>query len=261
MVENANAAAAKLVYLLGLDPCTQLVAVDQKLVPIDLIPNLPTCDLVAQALATGPGVAEMEEILNLIQETIEDNKGPAKYMPVLGLRMAEGGFGAGSGDWLNWDNRWDLGLQARWNLTEFANVKARRRVSSARIQQAHISYQDLRNRLTAGVRASHETIQSGQDIFRFTRSQISHSREAFRLAKSRYTQGQTESKSAIEVLLAIRSLTAAQSNYLGMVRDYDRAQLQLLVLLGGDPGIHGGAGGGGGACPGGACPAVKASGP
>jgi hypothetical protein len=34
------------------------------------------------------------------------------------------------------------------------------------------------------------------------------------------------------VLLAIRALGGAQLNYLNAVRDYDKAQIRLLILLG-----------------------------
>src|SRR5205085_2667737 len=180
-----------------------------QLVPFQLIdPSADTHALVNQALTTGPGIQELEELLAQIQENVEKAQGPGKYMPVIGLRMYEGGFGAGPGDQLTWDNRWDLGLQARWNLTEFATLKARRHVTAARIQQVQINYDDLRGKLAAQVTASHETVRSQVDQFPSAREQIRHGREAFRIIWSRFQK--TQEKSAGEVLNAIRGLAGAQ---------------------------------------------------
>jgi outer membrane protein TolC len=237
MLDNAATAAHQLTYFLGLDPCSELVPVDGQLVPFELIdPRAATCDLVAQALATGPGIRELEDLLSLIQESNERAKGPAKYLPTFGLRMAEGGFGAGPGDQLSWDNRWDMVLQARWDLTGFASLNARRRVTAARIQQVHLNYQDLRGKLTAEVQAAHDSIHSGLEQFPTIHDEIAHAQNAYDRTRKRYKDLPPAEKSATEVLNTIRSLAGARLNYLAALRDYDKAQLQLLVLLGPDGG-------------------------
>ncbi|HEY2838994.1 MAG TPA: TolC family protein, partial [Pirellulales bacterium] len=66
---QVRSASAKLAYLLGLDPCTELVPADTELIAFPLAnADAPVCDLVAQALAAGPGVKELEAILCLIQQ-------------------------------------------------------------------------------------------------------------------------------------------------------------------------------------------------
>src|SRR5205814_101700 len=126
--EGATSAAAKLVYLLGLDPCSELVLLDRQLAVLHLVDaSGPVCDLVAQALANGPGIRELEGLLALIHESSEKAQGLGKFLPVFEVKMAEGGFGTGPGDQMTWDNRWDLGLQVRWNLTEFLTARDRRR--------------------------------------------------------------------------------------------------------------------------------------
>src|SRR5262249_54526836 len=80
--EQAARASAKLVYLLGLDPCATIVVADDYLVPLDLIdPGKPVCDLVNQALTMGPGVQEMERMLALIDEAIRQAHGPSRVIP------------------------------------------------------------------------------------------------------------------------------------------------------------------------------------
>src|SRR5262249_45916232 len=131
--EQAAAASTKLAYLLGLGPHVTLMPVDQSLVPLELVDaNVPVDDLVAQALASGPGVQEMEGLLALIHESSPRAKGPGRFLPVFELRMLEGGFGTGPGDRQVWDNRWDLGLQARWNLTDLLTSRERQRVIQAK---------------------------------------------------------------------------------------------------------------------------------
>jgi outer membrane protein TolC len=230
--QQAEAASAKLAYLLGVDPCTEMLPVDGKLMPLELVDaSPPTCELVAQALSTGPGIQEMEGLLSLVNEAMEHAQGLSKFMPVVGMRMAEGAFGAGPGSSSSWDNRFDLGLQARWNLTEYCTACERRRAALAKMQQAHLAYQDLRAKLTAGVQASRSEIQGGREQIRLGRQQIDDSKSAHKMSFDRLklnVQGASHS----EVLLAIRSVGLAQLNYLTAINAYNKAQVRLMVLLG-----------------------------
>lgn len=229
--EQAAATSAKLAYLLGIDPCIELIPVDQRLVPLELVnANVPCCDLVTQALGQGPGVREMQGLLALIHENMAKSQGMARWMPILETRMAEGAFGAGQGAGSTWDNRWDLGLQARWNLTEFLTARDRRRATEARMQQAHLAYEDLKGKLSAGVAEARETIIGEADQIRLGMQQIDEARKGF-------NQSLEQAKNdpltpATEALLGLQGVGQARSGFLGAIRAYNRAQLQLLVLLG-----------------------------
>jgi outer membrane protein TolC len=230
---QAAGAAAKLIYLLQLDPCTELVPVDSRLIPLDLIDATPClADLVNQSLAAGPGVREMEGLLALIQKNMERAKGPGRYLPILEMRMAEGGFGAGPGDRLDWDNRWDLGLQARWNLASLFGQKDRQRATQAQIQQVHLAYADLRGKLAAGVQESRETILGGRQEITLGQSQISNAQEALDFSERRQKEVPGMTQLLGDVLLGIGSLGRAQMNYITAVGAYDKAQIRLMVLLG-----------------------------
>jgi outer membrane protein TolC len=232
--EKAAGAQAKLAYLLGLNPDATLVPVDHRLVALSLVDAArPVSELVAQALATGPGVQEMEGLLAHIQSAIAQAQGFTKYLPVVGVRLGEWAYGAGPGARSDWDNRLDMGLQARWNLTEFVTARDRQRVAQARLSQARLTYQDLRGKLTAGVQEARETIQSGRQQLQLAEEQIKLSRETFKLAQDRLKDLTAERRAPpSEVLLSIRAVMAAQLNYLVILRDYDKAQLRLMVLLG-----------------------------
>ena len=127
------AASARLVYLLGLDPCSRVLPMDGDLVPFGLIdPSLSTCDLVAQAQEHGPGVQELAAILGVIEDAMQKAQGPSKYLPIIELRLDEGWFSAGPGDDMRSANRFDGALQVRWNLTNLATRCERSRMANAR---------------------------------------------------------------------------------------------------------------------------------
>jgi outer membrane protein TolC len=236
--EGSVKAAAKLTYLLGLDPATELIPLEPQLVPFRLVdPEQAVGDLVNQALTAGPGVREMEGLLALIQSGMDKARGPGRLMPALEMRLAEGAFGTGPGDAMSWDNRLDLGLHARWNLTGLATAHERQRLAQSKLAQAQLGYQDLRGRLTMGVQEARESSLSSADQQRLAEEQIGHARAAYKLSQSRLNEN-IKGSSASEVLLAVRTLSAAQLNYLAAIRDHDKAQLRLMVLLGGADG-HG----------------------
>jgi outer membrane protein TolC len=234
---QAGAARAKLAYLLGLKPDCDLIPVDHRLADLKLVDAMrPVCDLVQQALTTGPGVREMESLLAVVHESIDRSNGLSQYAPVVGVRMAEGLFGGGPGASSDWDNRWDMVLQVRWNLTEWATVCERRRLARARLNQLHLNYDDLRGRLTAGVKEARETVLSTLAELQQNETQIRQFREAIRLSIRRYKDyppgNEGAHATASEALQSIHGLMRSQLNYLQTLRDYDKAQLRLLVLLG-----------------------------
>jgi outer membrane protein TolC len=200
--------------------------------------NVPVEQLVHQALTTGPGIREMEGLLNLIHQAAARAGGMAMLIPTLDVRMAEGLFGTGPGSRSDWDNRFDLALQARWNLTPLLTANERKRVAQARMAQAHLTYQDLRAKLTMGVQESYESIHSGREQVGMAERQITAATDAYDRSSNRLAENQ-KGASATEVLGALRGLERAQLTYVQTVRDLDKAQLRLLVLLGlGSDGCH-----------------------
>src|SRR5205085_399039 len=126
---------------------------------------------------------------------------------------------------------WDLGLQARWNLTEFLTARQRQHVIQSKAQQAQLAYQDLRGKLTAGVQEARQTIRSGREQIHRAEEQIEQAEQALTLSKERLQESVPGSTPA-EVLLAIEALGRAQVNYLTTLNEYDKAQLRLMLLLG-----------------------------
>jgi hypothetical protein len=233
--ETARNASAKLVYLLGLDPCTELMPADAALIPLHLIDaGVPTCELVAKALADGPGVHELEGMLALLHSSMEKAQGPSRLLPVLEVRMGEGIFGAGPGASNTWDNRWDLAVQARWDLSNLVTAKERLWAAESKLHQVHLTYDDLRGRLADGVQEAQETALASHDQIPLTLRQIEHARKADQELDKLLDS--PEPPSGIlpftDDLQAIRGLREAEYNYLGAVSAYNKAQLRLILLLG-----------------------------
>ena len=95
------------------------------------------------------------------------------------------GFGAGPGSRLDWDNRWDLTVQARWNLTNLVTAQERKRQAHHKVQQAHLSYQYLQSRLALGVQEAHEESASTREQMELGKKQIDSAREAYKLSDYR----------------------------------------------------------------------------
>ncbi len=230
--QQGDAAAAKLAYLLGLGPDVKLIPVDARLVPVELIDaHVSPEELVNRALATGPGIREIEGLLATVEGGLQKSTGLSQYLPIVEMRMIEGAFGAGPGASTTWDNRWDMGLQMRWNLSEFLLAKEKRRLAQANLAQVHLTYQDLRGKLTLGVQESQQLILSAQDQMSHTLEQIRHADKTYQLSNLRLTQ-RIEGSSTNEVMQAIRGLEAAHLSALNIIRAHNKAQVRLLLLTG-----------------------------
>jgi hypothetical protein len=190
--------------------------------------------LVNQALATGPGIQEMEQMLAQIEEGACQANGPLKYMPVVEMHMLEGAFGTGPGASTSWDNRFDLGLQARWDLTQLFTQQERQHVMRARTEQAHLTYKDLRAKLTAGVQESHEVVVRGKAQIHLGEEAIAEAKNAQKMSEDRMDAnlpGVTYS----EIMLSQQATAIARTGYLAALRAYDQAQLRLFLLTGSGP--------------------------
>jgi outer membrane protein TolC len=229
---QGNAASVRLVYLLGLPPETCLEPVDLLLAPIDLVDVSPPChDLVAQAMSNGPGVKELERMLEVIQSGIDRSYGLGNLLPALQLNVVEGAFGAGPGSQMSFDNRLDIGVAVRWNLTQFVTAESQRKLARSRQMQAMLSYDDVRNKLAAGVQEAREAVLFGREQIGLAREEIQHADDNYR-ARNRQLELKTEGVTSNDVLLTLRSLGEAHFNFLNNITSHNKAQVRLLLLLG-----------------------------
>lgn len=229
--QQAESAKLRLLYLLGLDAELELVAVDELGIFVLVNQAAPVADLVQQALHAGPGIAELSQLLALVERLHEKSHDRSPLMPTMEIIMSEGAFGAGPGSSLNWDNRWDLGLHLRWSLNQMADRRNQQRILDSQREQARLSFEELRGKLTLGVRQSVAEIDSSRDQIALATKHIQMADETYRLSQARLREN-IKGRSPSEVLLASRSLFAARLSYLNAVRDHDRAQIRLFLLVG-----------------------------
>ncbi|MFM7148337.1 MAG: TolC family protein [Gemmataceae bacterium] len=233
--QQGNAASAKLVYLLGLPPGTCLNPVDLIFAPFELVDVTPTvCDLVNQAWTHGPGIRELEGLLNIAQMALDKSYGPHNMLPVLQVNLMEGPFGAGPGGTVNWDNRFDLGLQVKWNLTQACQTEFKRNLIRSKQTQAMLNYEELRGKLALGVTESRDSILAGREQIGLAGSQIRHASENYRLSDRRMEEGLPGSTVG-DVLMAIRNLEQAHFNHIQAIQGHNKGQIRMLMFLGGGP--------------------------
>jgi outer membrane protein TolC len=229
----AGAASARLVYLLGLDPCTQLEPADAQLAPLALVDATPCCDeLVQRVMATGPAVRELEGMLGLLSSSLEQAYGKSRFIPVVEVGMLEGAYGAGPGANLTWDNRFEFGVLARWDLSSLITARDRKRADESKVQQVHLTLQDLRGKLASGVQEARTSIQLTQEQIGQSQDQIRHADKSYELLKETLAVTMQKDRLVGDVLRGVLSMKEAQYNYLSAVTGYDKAQLRLLLLLG-----------------------------
>jgi outer membrane protein TolC len=230
--EGAGAASAKLAYLLGMDPASTLTPIETRLAPLDIVDaDQPVQAIVEKALTNGPGVRELEGLLRAIDETRSSADGAGRWVPALEMNVNEGAFGAGPGSRLNWDNQLNIGLGLRWNLTDALTAKERLRQADLTAAQAHLGYRDLRAKLTLGATEAREAIRSGRDQTALAQEQVRHADKSYQLSASRLREA-IKGRSPSEVLMAIRGLGMARLQTITTVRDFNKAQIRLLVLTG-----------------------------
>ena len=232
-IDNAS---VKLAYLLGVGETAQMVPVDGQMAAFHLVDaNIPTDALVAQALAAGPGVRELEGILSVIQEGLNTATGAARWVPEVNVQLGEGLFGAGPGNSMNFSNRLDLGVQARWNISELLTAERKKAVAFAQMNEAQWTYQELRAKLTLGVQEARTTIQHTGTQFAVAEDQIKRAKEAAQLSrklKDTDPMGEKLTITYADVALTHKAVAMAQLNYVEILREFDKAQLRLMVLVG-----------------------------
>ncbi|MGL4549823.1 MAG: TolC family protein [Gemmataceae bacterium] len=233
--QQANAASLKLVYLLGLPPATVLVPADKVITPVELVDVTPPTEaLVGRAVTAGPGVRELEGLLNVIQTGLDKSYGYHNLLPTFGVNVFEGAIGAGPGGSLAFDNRLDVTLSMRWNLAEIAKTEYNRQRARHRQAQTQYAMSDLRGKLAFGVQEGKDAVLHGREQIGLAADQIRESSEGYRLSDKRLEDG-AAGASPSDVLLAVRGLEQAHFAHLMAIAAHNKAQIRLVLLLGASP--------------------------
>lgn len=232
--ERVTVASATLAQLLRLDPQTQLVPLEQNVVPIELLADEhQLADLVVHALSHRPELAEQHALVEAACQRFKKAK-YAPLIPSLVLQYQAGGFGGGPGAFFgNFSDREDLTAGAVWELRNlgFGNLAEQRQ------RQGEWNQSQMRALRTADVVAS-EVVQAHQTVVA-RRRQVGVAQTTVKAALRSYDLNHTRIRGGsglpIEVLQSIQALERSRTDYLQAVSSYNKAQFNLLTAMGNTP--------------------------
>ena len=184
--QQGDAASLKLAYLLGLPRCRQLIPTDRTFAPIDLVDASPCVDaLVDRAITSGPGIHEMEGLLNTITAValrtwkvrrntcrsfnLMQSKAISVAIPVeahLGQSLRPGTTGQVESDELYRPPEAAAGAQQTGS-------------------SAFLLTEDLQAKLTLGVEEVRDAILNGQQQIVASGDMVKHASETYRLSDLR----------------------------------------------------------------------------
>ena len=212
---EAAAATAKLKYLCGLNPTVVIQPRDARLKAIDLAnADASVAELTAQALIQGPGIREMAGLLDLLQSAAD-----RAHISTLC-----------EGDSIEDDAGFKIGS----SLSELFTQRQKRRLLLAKLEEARLANQELQAKLALGVEEARQTILAGREQMRQGEEQVVKARRAYELSHERLKLT-VPGSSYSEVLFSLQSLGLAQTNYLNAIREHNKAQVRLFMLLGRTP--------------------------
>jgi outer membrane protein TolC len=195
--QNANAAAIKLTYLLGL--CDVVLIPPPGLVMrVDLVNvGLPLPALIQQAMDNGPAVQELEGLAGSIQAGLDKSSG----------------------------------AQAICNCTGAALTCGKLQMAQSQLQQTYLALAATRAKLRAGVEEAYASIVNGGQQVDLYKAEVDHARQSHRLMKMRLDANLRDTK-VTDVLATLNSLTSAYANYLSAIDAFNKAEVRLLLYLG-----------------------------
>jgi outer membrane protein TolC len=230
--EQQRVAAARLAQLLHLDPAVELLAEETDLAPLTLIETNAALDVVVQrSLAFRPELKQSQALLGAAR----DAKNGATYGPLLpsvGAQAFFGGLGGGrrgvsdsfgaQEDYLFGLN-WRLGPGGLFDFT-------RSRSTESGLRLARLSHEKLRDELTRQAVVAFTRWQSLGDQVGFARAALAAAEDALRLAQQRkeFAVG-----IVLETIQAEQDLTRARQDFLKTIADWNKAQYELLRIMGG----------------------------
>jgi outer membrane protein TolC len=173
----------------------------------------------------------MEGLLATIHDGINRMASQGVLIPKICLTVNEGLFGAGPGGSMSFDNRLDVGVSAKWDITALLSADEEKRRAESKLRQAQLTYDELRAKLAAGVQEARSASLRGREQLQRGARAIQHAAETYLLSDKRLRLGARDS-SIEEVLRSIRGLEQVHVTYIEAVSSYNKAQVRLLLLLG-----------------------------
>ena len=229
--EAVQVASARLAQLLRLDPTVQLEALDDTVIPIDLVPlEVPVGELVAQGLTGRP---EMAENRHLVEQAVAQMRREryAILMPSIIVGTSYGAFGGGINSTIaGTGGRLDADAIAYWQVRNLG-VGDR----AARAETGSLVRQSNANRLLAMDVVMREVVEAHAQVAA-RRAQIETARQGVEAALASHQRNLERIRGVqglpIEVQQSNQALAQARREYLRTIIDYNTAQFTLFRALG-----------------------------
>ena len=229
--EQQRLAGARLAQTLHLNVTVALVPSATELAPLALVQTNRALDsLVAQALATRPELNQSAAFVAAARKAKESAVvGP--LVPTVGAQMFLGGLGGGRNDSTgNFGNSEDFLIGLSWRIGPGGLFDAaRKRGSVARLNQAKLGNEKLKDNIIRQVVEGHTRVQSLGDQLATARRALAAAEETLRLTRARkeFAVG-----IVLENIQAEQELTRARNDYLGLIAEYNKAQYGLVKAVG-----------------------------
>jgi outer membrane protein TolC len=239
--QKVSLASARLAELLNLDPTTRLHPVEERIVPMSVVPNaVPLPELLGIAMLQRPELGEQQASIR--QAFLELSAARVlPFAPNLIVGFSGGAMGGGSNiaadlgepRFGNWRSRNDFDAVMYWTLQNLGvgNV-ALIRAAESRARGANLEQVEVLNRVRAEV--AHAFIETHVQFAR-----IESTEEAVRTGIKAFEQDFVRVRGLvglpIELLQSLRLLGEARHEYLDAITSYNQAELNLYVALGQPP--------------------------
>ncbi len=230
-------AGARLAEWLNLSPAVHLRPVEEKLVPMPLVPdNIPLSELLAIALLQRPELGARRAAIR--QALLElDGAKALPFSPNLISGFSSGTFGGGSNlappGFGSFDNRNDVDVVLYWTVRNLGlgNV-ALIRLTASQWRSAQLEQIEVLNQVRSEVAQAHARIQ-----VQYARMLVSEKAVpvGVRTLKEEMQRIKGFVGLPIELLESFRLLNQARVEYLEAIAAYNQAQFDLYVALGQPP--------------------------
>jgi len=230
-MEQQRIASARLAQVLRLDPALELAAQESELAPLTLFEtNTPLGSLVRQAVSTREELKQNQALITAARES-KNGVSYGPLIPSVGAQAFFGGLGGGRrgvSDSFGGQEDYLVGLS--WRIGPGGLFDSTRvRSAEARVRQAEIADQKLKDDITRQVVEAHTRWLSARDQLGTARSALQAAEEGLRLAQQRkeFAVG-----IVLENISAEQDLTRARLDYVKAVAELNSAQYLLRKATG-----------------------------
>ncbi|HVJ80523.1 MAG TPA: TolC family protein, partial [Planctomycetia bacterium] len=223
--------------LVGAEKNLRLYSAEEFILPLTLVSlDEPADSILARALSNGPGIGELQAILQSLEEQACLAR-KYRFAPQIAVDVGGGGFGGGTGGtYGNWGGRNDLGAHVYWDLSDTLRAKQKSDVYQAKRRQSDLGLQQARQKIETGVRAMIDQAERSRDRLQLAEAQILRVLEQLPKVRKLRDAAEPNTPQIISAFTyeakTIGDLAKARQAYLEALLDYNRAQVTLYHLSG-----------------------------